>query len=213
MADFLRNIVFAGLLLLVPASRLLAQESKADSSGSSWAFSATGYYYFVPEDRNLLSLIGYADHKALHLESRYNYEDLNTGSAFAGWKFETGKEFIFAATPMLGFVFGNTNGFIPAAELEASYKIFDFYSETEYVFDFAGKENNYLYTWSELALSPIESLRTGITAQRTRLYQTSLDLQRGIFAQYSFWKLTAGAYYFNPFSSDNLVIISLSVDF
>jgi len=38
-------------------------------------------------------------------------------------------------------------------------------------------------------------------------------LQRGAFAQYSFWKLTAGVYYFNPFSNNDFVIVSLSMDF
>jgi len=76
-----------------------------------------------------------------------------------------------SATPMMGIAFGNTNGFVPRLELDAAYKIFDFYSESEYLIDFAGKENNFFYTWSELAVSPFYFLRTGISAQRTRLYQ------------------------------------------
>jgi hypothetical protein len=192
---------------------LPAQENTNDSSGAKWSFSASGYYYFIPADKNSSTLIGYADHKALHLEARYNYEDQNTASVFAGWRFETGTKFQFGATPMMGIAFGNTNGFAPGLELDATYKLFDFYSESEYLIDFAGKENNFFYTWSELAVSPFDFLRTGISAQRTRLYQTDLDVQRGIFAEYSFWKLTAGVYYFNPFSTDNFVIASLSMDF
>ena len=119
----------------------------------------------------------------------------------------------FGITPMLGFVVGNKDGVAPGVELDFTYSILDFYSETEYVFDFADSENNFLYTWSELAVSPLSSLRTGISAQRTRLYETELDFQRGIFAEYSFWKLTAGVHYFNPFSSDNFVILNLSIDF
>ncbi|MDI3320935.1 hypothetical protein [Pinibacter soli] len=190
-----------------------AQDKPVDSTQAKWTFSASGYYYFIPEEKNTGTLIGYADHKSLHLEARYNYEDLKTVSAFAGWRFETGEKFQFAATPMVGLAAGNSNGLIPALELEASYKIFDLYSESEYLIDFADKGNNFFYVWSELAVTPINSLRTGISIQRTRLYQTSLDTQRGIFAEYSFWKLTAGVYYFNPFSIDNFVIASLSIYF
>ncbi|MEX6689862.1 hypothetical protein QTN47_20310 [Danxiaibacter flavus] len=204
---------FIILILYFLPRILFAQDSTADSSQSKWLLSAAGYYYFIPGDKNTFTLIGYADYKKLHLEARYNYEDLNTASAFAGWRFETGKKFRFGATPMLGIAVGNTDGFVPALELDASYKIFDFYSESEYLVDFAGKENNFFYTWSELAVAPISALRTGISMQRTKLYQTRLDVQRGIFAEYSFWKLTAGVYYFNPFSTDNFVIASLSVDF
>lgn len=202
--------------VLLPAHSFSQQEptgDPTDSSGSAWSFSASGYYYFIPNDKNTFTLIGYADHKALHLEARYNYEDEKTASLFGGWRFETGKKLQFGFTPMLGIVFGNTDGLAPGIELDLAYSLFDFYSETEYVFDFAGSENNYLYTWSELAISPLNSLRAGISAQRTRLYQTELDLQRGLFAEYSFWKLTAGVHYFNPFSSDNFVILNLSIDF
>jgi hypothetical protein len=204
---------FLILILYSLPFTLFAQDSTADSSKSKWAFSASAYYYFIPEDKNTLTLIGGADYKKLHLEARYNYEDMNTVSAFAGWRFEARKEFQFAATPMLGFAVGNTDGFVPALELEASYKIFDFYSESEYLVDFASKENNFFYTWSELAVSPTDKLRTGLSIQRTKLYQTGFDIQRGIFAEYSFWKLTAGLYYFNPFSSSNFVIASLSAEF
>lgn len=205
--------IFIILILCFVPCILFAQENAADSSRSKWLLSASGFYYFIPEDKNTYTLIGYADYKKLHLEARYNYEDLNTASALAGWRFETGKKFVFGATPMLGFAVGNTNGFVPAIELDASYKIFDFYSESEYLVDFASKDNNFFYTWSELAVTPISALRTGISIQRTKLYQTGFDVQRGIFAEYSFWKLTAGVYYFNPFSKDNFVIASLSVDF
>jgi len=191
---------------------LLAQQQVKDSSQASWSFSATGYYYIVPDD-NSISFVGYADHKKLHLESRYNYEDIHTGSAFAGWRFETNGNFQFGATPMMGIVFGNTNGIAPGIELDATYKIFDYYSETEYVIDFSGKENNFFYVWGELAISPTDALRTGISYQRTRLYQTDRDVQRGVFAQYSFWKLTAGVYYFNPFSNSGFVIVSVGIDF
>ena len=206
------RIFIISVIYLFPFT-LHAQQNAGDSSQPKWSFSTSGYYYFIPNDKNTFTLIGYADHKALHLEARYNYEDQNTASLFAGWRFETGKEFQFGATPMMGIAFGNTNGVIPALELDAAYKIFDFYSESEYLVDFSGAENNFFYVWSELAVSPVDALRTGMSIQRTRLYQTSFDTQRGIFAEYSFGKFSAGAHYFNPFSSDNFIIVSLSVDF
>jgi len=190
-----------------------AQEQETSTADSSWAFAASGYYYFIPDDKNTFTFIGTADYKRLHLETRYNYEDQNTGSVFAGWRFKTKGKVQFEAVPMMGIVFGNTNGIAPGIELSLSYYKFDYYSETEYVVDFSSNENNFLYTWGEIAFSPIESIRTGISYQRTRLYQTSFDTQRGIFAEYSFWKLTAGIFYFNPFSTNELVTATLTFDF
>lgn len=185
----------------------------ADSASPPLSVSATGYYYFFPKTAdNTLTLIGYLDYKSVHFEPRYNYEGQNTGSVFAGRKFESEGKINLAVTPMIGVVFGNLKGFAPALELELSYKAFDFYTENEYVIDQAGGMYNFFYTWTELGFSPVERFRTGISAQRTRLYETGLDIQRGIFAEYSFWKLTAGVHYFNPFSKEYFFIASLNFE-
>ena len=207
---------FIPLLLLMPfisPAQIGEIAPSKDSLSSRWSFSATGYYNILPGSENSLTLIGTADHKALHLEPRYNYEGLNTGSLFAGWKFETEGKMNLAVTPMIGFVFGDLKGIAPGLELELSYKLLDFYSESEYMIDYSDGQSNYFYTWSELGISPFETFRVGISAQRTRLYQTGLDFQRGLFAEYNFWKLTAGFHYFNPFSTDYFFIASLNVAF
>ena len=184
-----------------------------DSSSSDLSFGAEAYSYFFPDDANITILTGYVDYKSIHMEARYNYEDLNTASVFGGYRFEAGKKINFGFTPMLGAVFGNTNGIAPGILIEILWKKMDFYSETEYVYDFAKKEYNFLYTWSELAITPFTNFRTGLSANRTRLFQSDLDLQRGVFAEYIIWKMTAGIHYFNPFTEDNFLIAAISIDF
>jgi hypothetical protein len=188
-------------------------KNPVDTTSSALSVSASAYYYIFPvSEENTLTLIGYLDYKSLHFEPRYNYEGQHTGSVFAGWKFEASGKLEFAATPMVGIVFGDVKGFAPGLELELSYKNFDFYSESEYVIDQAGSDFNYLYTWTELGYSPLEKLRAGVSIQRTRLYETGLDIQRGIFAEYSFWKFTAGLHYYNPFSHEYFFITSLNFE-
>ena len=211
MKNKLLVLLFLAGLPFMSTAQVGEIKTPVDSSASALSVSATGYYYFFPGSaNNTLTLIGSMDYKSFHLEPRYNYEAQNTGSVFAGWRFEAEGKLTFAATPMLGIVFGSVKGFAPGLEWELSYKAFDFYSETEYVIDQAGSQYNYFYTWTEFGYSPMETFRAGISVQRTRLYQTSLDLQRGVFAEYSFWKLTAGLHYFNPFSSDYFFIASLN---
>jgi hypothetical protein len=192
---------------------LFAQQQAEDSLRKPWSFSTTGYYYFVPDDENTFTLIGYADYRNLHFEARFNYEDENTGSVFGGYRFEIGNKIQFGITPMAGVVFGNTNGIAPGLELDITYKKFDYYSETEYVIDFSGKENNFLFIWGELAFSPLPALRTGIAWQKTHLYQTEFTVQRGLFAEYTFRKFGLGVFCFNPFTSDIIFSTSLTVDF
>ena len=204
--------LFAGLPFITIAQTGQIK-SPVDTPASPLSVSATGYYYFFQgSSNNTLTLIGYLDYKSLHLEPRYNYEGQHTGSVFAGWKFEAEGKVSLAVTPMMGIVFGDLKGFAPGLELELSYKAFDFYTENEYVIDQAGSQFNFFYAWTELGYSPVEKFRTGISIQRTRLYETGLDIQRGIFAEYSFWKLTAGVHYFNPFTKDYFFIASLNFE-
>ena len=58
-----------------------------------------------------------ADHGALHLEGRYNYEAFETGSAWVGWNFGVGEKLRLDATLMAGGVFGDTRGVAPGYHL------------------------------------------------------------------------------------------------
>lgn len=207
--------VAAAISILLLPFLLHAQpvkESREDSLSSQWIFSIWGDYIIIPEESNILNPTFYADHKALHLESRYNYEDRNTASVWGGWRLQTGNKIKLAFIPMAAIVFGQTNGIAPGFELEVKYKKTDFYSETEYLFDFSGKENNFAYTYDELGIRPIKPLRVGFTGQRTRLYKTSLETRRGIFAEYYFGRFRTGIYSYNSFSDNYLYIVSFSVD-
>ena len=111
------------------AFKLSAQETVKDSlakgpdsTSSSWSFSAAAYYYILPHEKNTTTLLGYADYKSLHFEARYNYEDRETGSVFGGYMFDGGGKLSWSLTPMVGFVFGNTDGFAPGLLTSFSWK-------------------------------------------------------------------------------------------
>jgi hypothetical protein len=42
--------------------------------------------------------------------------------------------------------------------------------------------DSFLYTWSELGLTPVDWCRFGLVVQRSKAYKTELDIQRGFFA-------------------------------
>jgi len=201
------------LLLVFVSGKLFAQETVIDSSDKKWNFSAWAEYFIIPGEDDFFNPTFYARSKNLHFEGRYNYEDRNTASFWGGWRFKFGKGVKFVIVPMAGIVFGNTDGIAPGLEMEISYKKFDLYSESEHVFDFSSKENNFFYMYSEVAFRPIDAIRTGIMTQRTRLYETDRELQRGIFGEYYFGRFRVGAFYFNPFADDNFLIASFSIDF
>jgi len=152
-----------------------------------------------------------ADRTALHLEARYNYENLDTGSAFVGWNFAGDGEVDWSATPMFGLVFGETDGAAPGVETDLSWQALYLYIESEYVIDFNTSEANFLYAWIEATGSPTEWLRAGLVAQRTRAYETALDVQRGLMLEGTRAAWSLGVYWFNlDRSDDDLFAVALS---
>ncbi|MBK8289875.1 MAG: hypothetical protein IPK96_01915 [Flammeovirgaceae bacterium] len=194
------------ILLVVP---LL---SKAQSDSSSWSFNTEINFYLIPDDFIILPVFR-ADKNRLHLEARYNYEDYETFSGWFGYNFMGGKKVEYIITPMVGGVAGLSNGIAPGLEFTFTYKGFEIYSESEYLFDLKTSENNFLYSWTDVSWSPKDWLWFGLSGQRTRLYQTDLDIQRGLLIGGGLkqWELTS--YLYNIGFDDPFVLISLSVGF
>ena len=118
------------------------EENMTEETGS-WASTATTYAYFVPDDHNYVSAILTGDRNWLHLEGRYNYEDIDTGSAWLGYNFSFGEKLVLDLTPMFGGVFGNLNGVAPGTEVTLSYRKLEIYTENEYVFDLEDSTQNF----------------------------------------------------------------------
>jgi hypothetical protein len=182
---------------------------------SHWEFSASSYGYVVPEERDYGSATVTADRGAFHLEARYNYEGLDTGSFWLGANFEFGKTVAFEITPMVGGVVGHTYGVAPGYHLTVRWKRLELYSEGEYLFDTDTKqhEDNFFYSWNELTYAPFEWLQAGLVSQRTRAYQTPLDVQRGILVRGFVRNWTLGFYVFNFGWTDPTFVFSLGRDF
>ena len=117
------------------------------------------------------------------------------------------------ATLMAGGVFGDTRGVAPGYELTLSYGRFELYSEGEYVFDTQDKGNSFFYNWAQLGYSPLEWLTVGLASQRTRAYQTSLDVQRGFFVGFTCRNVKLNVFVFNPGWETPTVVTSLAVSF
>jgi len=199
------------ILLTFGISSAWAQKESPDSSSSRWQFTADANFYFIPNDFFVLPVLR-ADKNKLHLEARYNYEDRQTFSGWVGYNFAGGNKFEYTITPMIGGVVGLSNGIAPGLEVTLNYKGFELYTESEYFFDFETGENNFLYTWTDFTFAPTDWLWFGISGQRTRLYQTNLDIQRGLLVGVGLkrWELTTYAY---NLGNDPFVLVAVSVKF
>jgi len=209
----LRILVAFAIVIATPAFAVEDKPKDTAAATPSWEFAITAYPTDVRGGENYTSAIASADRGSLRLEARYNYESIGARSAFVGWTFSGGDEFTWEVRPLLGGVWGTTQGLVPALEASVAWKKLDFYVEAEYVRDSGEHTNSYFYAWSELGFQPLEWLRIGAAAQRTRAYGGDRDVQRGPFAQVTWGPVTVGGYWFNPGSKDQVFVGSIGATF
>jgi hypothetical protein len=188
-----------------------AESIGANEPDEQWAFSASVYVYFPPKAGNYLQPTLTADHDWLHLEVRYNYEELDTGSAWVGYNFGGGDKMEWEFSPMLGAVFGKLSGVAPGYRGSLSWRRLELYSEGEYIIDTVDSSASYFYNWSELSLSLLERFRVGAVIQHTHVYQTDREIQRGVLVGLSYKRADLTGYVFNPDDHNPTVVIALSV--
>ena len=196
-------------LLAMPVQAI----SSPDAPGSPWSYTASLIFYAIPDDDNYAQPAFSADRDTLHLEARYNYEDMDTSSLWAGYNFSFGESVLIGFTPMVGAVFGNTRGLAPGYLFSVNWKQFEFYTEGEYVFSYGERPDSFFYSWSELSIAPVDWLRAGLVAQRTRAYQAERDIQPGLLLGISVSQLMLTGYVFNPDKDNAVYVLSLSIDF
>lgn len=202
----------ASLALALWAAQVLAQAPVTADAQEPWSFQLITDGYVVPSGGYVSPTLS-ADRGWLHLEARYNYENLRTGSLWAGYNFEAGKTLVLDLTPMIGGVFGRTTGIAPGCEASLTYKKVELSVATEYVFDTGSKAADFYYSWPQLTYSPLAWLKVGLVAQHTKAYQTSLDIQRGFLVGVSHKKVEFTTYIFNVGESDPTVVLEIGFTF
>ena len=119
--------------------------SKAPTTGDTWSFNLVTDGYIVAGSQSYINPTFAADRKWLHLETRYNNEDLRTGSFWVGYNFSAGARVVLDITPMIGGVVGRTTGIAPGCEAMLTYKRIALSTSNEYVFNTAHSWGSFYY--------------------------------------------------------------------
>ncbi|MGH9148101.1 MAG: hypothetical protein ACRD1Q_15425 [Vicinamibacterales bacterium] len=191
---------------------LAQQQPVTTGAPRAWSVDVTVGSYFVPDDWYMQPTV-IANRGRLHLESRYNYEDRESLSVFAGVNLEFGDKVTIALTPMFGVLVGRTDAILPALELDLVWGPIEFYSEAEYIIDVHDRSSSLFYNWSELSVWPTSWLRGGMVTQRVKIRETDREIQRGIFAGVGNSKLRGTLYVFKPGSDDRYAMLAVGLTF
>lgn len=207
-------LAVAALALAGPmrGQEVAATDSTSGTAAEGWTLTPSLLTILYTDTIALWNPAFNADHGNLHLEARYQWEDWRTASVWAGRWFSFGGAFHVDIAPMAGVAFGYTTGVAPGLLVEAEWKRLSFYTSSEHLFDLGDETNSFTYTWTELAVD-LDHLLVGIVAQRTRTFDTELDLQRGLLLMREQGPLTFGTYLFNIGWTDPTVAFTISFAF
>ena len=175
-----------------------------------WEFSGTAFYSDPPgsEDARTTAIL-YGDRGPLHLELRYNYEDLDTASAFFGWAFSGGDSLAYTVTPMVGVVGGDTDGVAPGLLLDVAWRRFAWYVESEYLFDAHDSSDDFFYSWSTLTYAFTDWLSAGTVAERNKVVDTDFEVQWGLALELQLKRIGVAVYTYNLGDDDDYTVVSL----
>ena len=188
-------------------------EAANETAESKWECSLSTSTYLVQNGRDYVNPNLVADRDWLHLEARYNYESIKTGSVWLGYNFTLGKKLVLEATPMVGGVFGDITGIAPGYTLSLSYEQIEFFTQGEYFFDAGTRSGNFFYSWSELSYAPVTWFRAGIVIDRTKALGSNFEVRRGPLVGFNYKKLDFTAYWLSPGSPDSTFAFAVTANF
>ncbi len=81
------------------------------------------------------------------------------------------------------------------------------------MFDLEDWENGFYYNWTDFTYSPVNWLLFGLSFQRTRLYQSNLEVERGLLLGGGFKRYEFNGSLHNLGWDDPYVILTFSVNF
>jgi hypothetical protein len=188
-------------------------EADSKKSDTKWEFSLSTFTFLAQHARDYANPNLTADRDWLHLEARYNYEELKTGSVWLGWNFGTGKKLQFEVTPMLGGVFGDITGIAPGYTITVRYRTIELSTQGEYFFDAGTSSGNFFYSWSELSASPADWFRVGIVVERTQASGSNSDVRRGPLIGFKYKEVDLTTYWLAPGSDEATFVFAVTFNF
>lgn len=159
-----------------------------------------------------MPVVHYQTKKGIYAEMRYNYDDVHTFSVYGGKTITGGNKMAYTITPMAGFSIGDFRSISIAAKMDLSYQKFFFSTETQYSYSLENDKPGFFFAWPEAGIDLSELFFAGLAAQYT-LQQNAGDFEPGVFVGVNFKNISIPLYIFNPFRSNNYLVLGLNYEY
>lgn len=143
-------------------------------------------------------------------EARYNFDELNTFSLYAGKKFTGGNVLSWEATPLIGGLLGQMTGGSLGMNFGMDYKRIFFSTQSQYSFSLENTTDKFFYNWSEVGVEATKWLYAGIALQQTNVYRTQGKMEPGCMVGFSFNNWTIPFYAFNTSNEERYFVLGLN---
>ena len=143
-------------------------------------------------------------------EARYNFDELNTFSLYAGRKFAGSGNLNWEATPIVGGLMGQMNGGSLGMNVGFDYKRLFFLSQSQYSFSMENGTDKFFYNWSELGFEATQWLYAGVAVQQTNIYQEKGRMEPGCMIGFSIKNWTIPLYAFNTSDQDRYFVLGVN---
>ena len=170
--------------------------------------------YFQVQNKEavyMMPIVHYQSKKNWYTEVRYNYEDQETLSVYAGKVFSRIKKVTYSVAPILGIVTGKFKGGSMGFNLNIEYKKLFVASQSQYTFSMKDKTANFLYSWSEVGYDIASWIYLGAAVQYTQLYQIRhAQVESGVVVGLSMGSWTFPLYSFSPMSDNRYFLLGIN---
>jgi hypothetical protein len=193
-------------LLTIAVFLYAAYEARAQSGG------VEQYYYTRTKgtDAMMTPIAHITSSNNWYGEARYNFDELNTFSLYAGRKFAGSGNLNWEATPIVGGLMGQMNGGSLGMNVGFDYKRLFFLSQSQYSFSMENGTDKFFYNWSELGFEATQWLYAGVAVQQTNIYQEKGRMEPGCMIGFSIKNWTIPLYAFNTSDQDRYFVLGVN---
>jgi hypothetical protein len=172
-------------------------------------------YYYVQDKEavEFVPVISFQAKNNWYAEARYNYEEKNTFSLYAGRKFSGEcKKLMYSLTPIMGAVTGELDGGSAGMNVSAELESVFFSSQSQYTFSPKDPSCDFLFSWSELGYEISSWFYLGVSMQHTRMLHTNTQIfEHGAVIGFEFGKWTIPVYSYNTFDRGRYFVLGINL--
>ena len=143
-------------------------------------------------------------------EARYNYDEVNTFSLYAGHTFSGNGNLSWQATPLIGGLMGEMTGGSLGMHFGMDFRKMFFSSQSQYSFSLENGTDRYFFSWSELGYEATKWLYAGVAVQQTNLYRVKGRLEPGCMVGFSIRNWTIPLYAFNASGEERYFVLGVN---